>query len=44
MPEQKLPVQVAEINGIEIDDVDLAEAGEDQIFEQFAANAAGSHH
>jgi hypothetical protein len=42
--EQELPVEVAEIDGVQVDNVDLAEAGEDEILEQFAADAASSHH
>ena len=42
--EQELAVEVAKIDGIEIDDVYLAEAGEDEVLEEFAANAASSYH
>jgi hypothetical protein len=42
--EQKLPVEVAQIDGIQIDNVDLPEAREDEVLEQFAADAACSHH
>jgi len=42
--EQELAVEVAEIDGVEVDDVYLAEAGEDEVLEEFAANAASSYH
>jgi hypothetical protein len=42
--EQKLPVEIAEIDGVQVDDVDLAKACEDEILEQLAADAASSHH
>jgi hypothetical protein len=42
--EQKLPVQVAQVNRVEVDNVDFAKPGQDQILEQLAADAAGSDH
>jgi len=42
--EQELAVEVAEIDGVEVDDVYLAEAGEGEVLEEFAANAASSYH
>jgi hypothetical protein len=42
--EQKLPVEVAEVNGIEVDNVDFAEASEDKVLEKFAAYSAGADH
>lgn len=42
--EQKLPIEVAEVDGVEVDDVDFAEAGEHKVLEQFAADATSSHH
>lgn len=42
--EEELAVQVAEIDGIEIDDVDFAVASEKQVLEEFTADAAGSYH
>jgi len=44
VPKQKLAVQVAEVNRVQVNDVDLAKAREHQILQQFAANASGSHH
>jgi predicted PilT family ATPase len=42
--EEELAVEVAEVDGVEVDNVDLAEAGEDEVLEQFAADAASSYH
>jgi hypothetical protein len=42
--EEKLAVQVAEIDGVEVDDVDVAKAREHEILEQLAPDAAGAHH
>lgn len=42
--EQKLAVQVGEVDGVEVDDMDLAKAGEDEVLEQFASNATGADH
>jgi hypothetical protein len=42
--EEKLPVEVAQVDGIEVEDMDLAEAGEDEILQQFAADASSSDH
>ena len=44
MTEEELSVEVAEIYGVEIDDVDFAKASEDEIFKQFAAYAACADH
>ncbi len=44
LTEKKLAVQVREIDRVEIDNVDLAEAHEDQVFEQLAPNASSSNH
>jgi hypothetical protein len=43
VPEQELTVQVAQIDCIKVDDVNLAEAGQDQVLEQFASNAASAN-
>ena len=42
--EEKLAVQVAQVDGVEIDDVDFTEAGESEVLEKLAANAASAHH
>ena len=38
--EEELAVEVAEVYCIEIDDVNFAEAGQGEVLEEFAANAA----
>ena len=43
MPEEELPIQIAEVNGIEVNYVDFAEAGKDKVFEQFTADASSSY-
>lgn len=42
LAEQKLPVQVAQINRVKVNDVDLAKAGEHNVLEQFASDSAGA--
>jgi hypothetical protein len=42
--EQELPIQIAQINRVQVDNVYLAEASEHEVLEQFAADAASSHH
>jgi hypothetical protein len=39
MSEKELSVQVTEIDGVQVDDMDLAVAGEDEVLEQFATYA-----
>lgn len=39
-----MSVEVGQIDRVEVDDVNLAEAGEDQVFEQLAPDAASAHH
>lgn len=41
---QELAIEVAKVDGIEVDNVNLAKAGKDQVLEQLAANAASSYH
>ena len=40
--EQKLAVEVAQIDRVQIDNVYLAEAGEDEVLEQLAADPSGA--
>lgn len=40
--EQKLSVQVAEVDSIEVDEVYLAKTGLDQVLEQLTADTAGA--
>lgn len=42
--EQELAVEVAEVDGVEVDNVDLAKAGEDEVLKQLAADAASPYH
>ena len=34
---EKLTVEVGDVDGVHVDDVDLAKAGEGKVFEEFAA-------
>lgn len=43
MSEEELAVEVGEIDGVKIYNVNVAEASGDQVFQQFAANTAGAH-
>jgi hypothetical protein len=40
--EEELAVEVAEVDCVEIDDVDFAEASEGEVLEKFAADPAGA--
>ena len=40
VPEEELPVQVGEVDGVHINDVNVAEAREGDVLEQLAAQAA----
>lgn len=42
MAEEKLSIEVAKVNSVEIDDVNFAKAGQNEVLEQFAADAAGA--
>ena len=44
VPEEKLAIQIAQIDGIKVDNMDFAEAGKEEVFEQFAANPTSSDH
>lgn len=39
---EKLAVQVAQIYRVQVDDVNFTEAGEEEVFQQFAADATGA--
>lgn len=39
-----MAVEVAQVDGVEVDDVDLAEAGENEVLQQLTANAASAYH
>jgi hypothetical protein len=40
--EEKLAIEVAEVDCVEIDDMDFAKAGQGEVFEKFAADATGA--
>ena len=40
MSEKELTIEVTEVNSVEVDDVDFTKPCEDEVLEQFAANAA----
>jgi hypothetical protein len=42
--EQKLAVEVAQVDCVEVDNVDFAKARLHEVFEQLAADAASAHH
>jgi hypothetical protein len=42
--EEKLTVQVGEIDGIQVDDMNFSETAENEIFEKFASDASSAHH
>lgn len=42
--EEKLPIEVAKIDCIEVNDMDLAETCEHEVLEQFASNPPGANH
>jgi hypothetical protein len=44
MAKQELPVEIREIDRVEVDNVDFPEAVQDQVLEQFAADASSSNH
>lgn len=41
--EEKLAIQIAQVNRIKVDDVDFAKAGKQEVLEQFAADATSAH-
>lgn len=44
MSEEELPIQVTEIDGVKVDDVDFTKATEDQVLEKFAPNPSRAYH
>ena len=43
MSEEKLPVEITQINRVQVDDVNLTKAGEDQVLKQFTADTTGAY-
>lgn len=44
MSEEKLAIEVAQIDGIEIDDMDVTEPCEDEVFEKLASDSTSTNH
>lgn len=44
LSEEELPVQVAQIDGVEVDNVDFAVACEQEVLEEFAADTPSSYY
>ena len=44
IPEEELPIEIAQVDRVQVDDVNLAEASEDEILEELAANTTSAHH
>lgn len=42
--EKKLTIQIADVNGVKIDNVNFAKASKDEVFQQFTANTACANH
>lgn len=44
LTEEELTVEVAEVDSVQINNVDLTEASEDKILQKLAANSSGADH
>ncbi len=44
LTKEELTVEIAKVDGVQINDVDLAEASEDKIFQKLATNSSSAHH
>jgi hypothetical protein len=42
--EEKLSIEIAEVDRIQVHDVDFTEAGQDEVLEEFASDAASADH
>lgn len=42
--EEELAIEIAQVDRVEVDDVDVAEAREDEVLEELAADTARAHH
>ena len=42
--EEELAIEIAQVNGVEVNHMDLAEAGADEVLEEFAADASSANH
>ena len=43
MSEKELTIEIAEIYGVEVDDVDLTEAGEREVLQKLTSNPTGAN-
>lgn len=43
-PEQKLPIQIRQINGVHIDHMNITKAHQSKVLQKLAAKTAGSDH
>lgn len=43
LSEEKLAIEVGEIDGVEVDNMYFAKASEDEVFEEFATDASGAN-
>ena len=43
MTKEKLPIKIAQIDCVEIDDMNLTEAGEDKVLQQLTANSTSTN-
>ena len=44
LTEEKLPVKVTQVDGIEVDDINLGKFRKNQVLQQFASNATSTNH
>jgi hypothetical protein len=44
MTKEELAVEVAEVYGIQINDMNLSEASQDEVLQKFTSDATGSNH
>ena len=44
LTKEKLTIEVAEVDGVQVHDVDLAEAGKDKVLQKLAANSSRADH
>lgn len=44
VPKEELPIEVGNLDGVHVDDIDVLEARQSQVLEQFAAQPTSPHH
>jgi hypothetical protein len=42
LPEEELAIEVGDVNGVHVDNVDVAKAGEGKVLQEFASQATGA--